>query len=113
MMLLFSRKGQGLVEAVLALPLLILTCTAFTLAIYRGMVFYFADYHLHEALICTESLPLHTCKEELQSRLRAILISRPITNISLVKGSSFTTGKILVELRPPLHLEQKLKGNSL
>lgn len=113
MKLPFSRKGQGVIEAVLTLPLLILVGTGFIFSIYRGMVFYFADYQLHEALVCTESFPLNTCKEELKNRLHSILITKPRANISVVKGGSYTTGRIFIEMRPPLQLEQKIKGSSL
>lgn len=113
MKLNFTHKGQGMVEAIVTLPLVLLVGSAFILMIYRGMVFYFADYQLHEALLCTESVPPKTCKDELQNRLNKILITKPTTRISLNKNRGNTTGQISINLRPPLHIEQKLKRSAL
>lgn len=106
-----SCKGQGTIEAMLTLPLLFLTATTFIWSIYRGMVYYVADYQLHEALICTVSFPLSTCKDELKNRLCHVLITKPQINIILVKTGLYTSGRVMVDMQPPLYLEQKLKGS--
>ncbi|MGZ3775516.1 MAG: hypothetical protein ACXVCY_16470 [Pseudobdellovibrionaceae bacterium] len=108
-----SNKGQGLIEALMTLPLLVLTTTAFIFLIYRAMVFYFADYQLHEALICTKSLSLASCKQELNDRLNKILITNPKTSISLTQQHSFIKGEILIELHPSLFIEKKVIGTTL
>lgn len=102
-----------MVETIITLPLVLLVSSAFIFAIYRGIVFYFADYQLHEALLCTESLSPNTCKEELHNRLNKILITKPATKIYLNRNRSATTGQILIDLNPPLQIEQKLKRSVL
>lgn len=102
-----------MVETIITLPLALLVSSAFVLAIYRGMVFYFADYQLHEALLCAESFSPKMCKQELHNRLNKILITKPTTKISLNRNRSVTTGQISIDLNPPLQIEQKLKRSVL
>lgn len=110
---LFSQQGQSTIEAALILPLLITVITAFTLLLYRGMVFYFADYNLHEALICTESSSISVCERELQQRLKKVLITRVSSEVHLRKQGRSTHGSISVEFNPRMILEQTLKRQSL
>lgn len=108
-----NKKGQGAIEAVITLPLLIFVVSAFILLIYRGIIFYFADYQLHEALLCTESSPVQQCENELTKRLQPLLLGNTHSKITLVKGFRVTSGEILIDLKPPMQLEKKLKGTSL
>lgn len=105
---MLSSKGQGLIEAVLTLPLLMLIITSLTYLLYRGVVFNISDYHLHEALICAQSSSASTCKDELIVRLKPIVFNSKIT-ASLNKFSNRTVGEIIVALNPPLTIKQTLK----
>ncbi|WP_374075385.1 TadE/TadG family type IV pilus assembly protein [Bdellovibrio bacteriovorus] len=108
-----SQQGQSTIEAALTLPLLIVVITAFTLLLYRGMVFYFADYNLHEALICAESSPLISCERELKNRLANVLITNVHYEVHLRKSGRSFQGTLSVDFNPPLKLEQTLKKASL
>lgn len=108
-----SQKGQSTIEAALTLPLLIVVITSFTLLLYRGMVFYFADYNLHEALICAESSSLTSCERELKNRLAKVLITNVRSEVRLKKSGRNFQGTLSIDFNPPLKLEQTLKKASV
>ncbi|MGZ3770514.1 MAG: TadE family protein [Bdellovibrio sp.] len=108
MLKLLSKKGQTLIEAAIVLPLLIAIVTGLALVIYRGMVYYFADYHLHEALLCTENNSVLICQNELNQRLKPALLKGIKANVSLNKNHISTTGRVSIDLNPPMLLEKKL-----
>ncbi|KHD89146.1 MAG: hypothetical protein OM95_04790 [Bdellovibrio sp. ArHS] len=108
-MRLTNHLGQGVVEAVLSLPLLFLTGSALTALLYRGVVFYYTDYQLHEALLCTQHEPIATCKAELNSRMKTLLITKPSYDISLQKHSRGSEGKVFIALNPELSIQKQLK----
>nr|WP_295900185.1 hypothetical protein [uncultured Bdellovibrio sp.] len=110
MKLLRTQKGQGVIEATLTLPLLVVVGTVFTLLLYRGMVFYFADYNLHEALICGQSSHLSSCEQELRNRISKVLIINIRSDIRISKRGKDLQGKISIDFTPPLEIEKTLKG---
>lgn len=108
-----SQKGQGVFEAVLALPLLLTVGFILGSLVYRGWFYYLADYHLHEALLCTESQSASTCKKELHARIKKILLTKDELRIELNKGQGSASGKISLKLTPPLIVEKKYTRFSL
>lgn len=105
----YSRKGQGLIEACISLPLMMLVGSALALLLYRSMVYYFADYQLHEALICTQDSAASLCKNELQNRLKKFLWNRLKFEVQLSKTHLQAQGRVVIELQPPLQIEQSLQ----
>lgn len=103
-----ASKGQGLVETILTLPLLVLLMTGLTYLLYRGAIFYLSDYHLHEALICLQSSSVATCENELARRLKPIVFNSGI-KIRLSKFHNSSQGEITVALKPPLQIKQTFK----
>lgn len=103
-----AQAGQGTVEGVLALPLIFCFITVLATLLYRGTVYYFADYHLHEALICLDSASVRNCEQELSARLKKVLLFKEQTELSLRKGTSQYSGKITIGLSSPekIHLQQ-------
>lgn len=94
-------------EALLSLPLLFMSGVVIVTILYRGMLYFVADYQLHEALICCEDQATYSCEQELKSRLRPLLITKPSFQVRLHKTDSAFTGTISIELKPALILEKK------
>lgn len=107
-MTLQKNNGQGAIEALVSLPVLILAVSAICVLLYRATVFYYADYHLHEALICTDHTSLSECEFELKQQLGKILWFGSQYQITLQKKYHGTRGKIAIEFTPVMVLSQEL-----
>jgi hypothetical protein len=96
-------RGQGMIEAVLALPILIGSVMVITMILYRSIVFHFSDYQAHEALMCAQSEGTYFCKNELEKKIKKILISGSTVKVTLNKSlfGGFTA-KIDINLHPNL-----------
>lgn len=111
-----NRKGQGLVETVLSLPLVILVVTGIVILLYRSLVFHVADYQAHEALICSESESPRFCEKEFESRMHKILLSGSTTTTRLsssLRGGSQIVVKIVLnrgwkDINPPIEIKKSL-----
>ncbi|MBV2169698.1 MAG: hypothetical protein KUL82_13420 [Bdellovibrio sp.] len=108
-----SQAGQGIIEALLSLPLLFLAGSILTLLLYRALVFHLTNYHLHEALICTQDASIQFCQKELEGRLSGILITQQRVSIRFQKNQDLTKGTVSIELRPPLKLEKSIRRKLL
>lgn len=120
-----NNRGQGMVEAVLSIPLLLLVSVALILLLYRGLVFSYADYHLHEALICSEGLKPSICESELSARLKKVLLKNTKFTAKIFARLNYSEGTIRIDfnsgsqnskyvsllnsLVPELYLKQELK----
>ncbi|KYG68409.1 hypothetical protein AZI87_03930 [Bdellovibrio bacteriovorus] len=104
-----NRQGQGVVEALLSLPFLFLAGSAITALLYRGVVFYYIDYQLHEALICTQHESERFCKNELHQRLGKVLFLNSHYETEITRNRRTVKGKVLVNLSPELSIEKELK----
>jgi hypothetical protein len=101
-----NNKGQGLIEALLTIPLMALIMAVLFMLCYRAVVFYYSDYHLHEALICCDELPPIECKRTLSKRIEKVLLGKfqstwekPSSNqiqINLSKSSSKISGQLMI-----------------
>lgn len=111
---LICKKGQGTIEAALALPVFITLLFTLCLLLYRGVIYYVADYNLHEALLCAASQqPVVVCEKEFYRRLdKALLLKTPL-QISLRKSKLQIKGQVKIYLKPPLSLNKTLKGRFL
>lgn len=102
-----TQAGQGTIESVLALPVIFCFITVLGVLLYRGTLYYFADYHLHEALICLDSASIRECEQELSARMKKILLFKEPTQISLRKGSSQYSGQIAIDFSTPPNMQLK------
>ncbi len=101
-----NDKGQGLIEALLTIPLMALVMAVLSLLCYRTVVFYYADFYLHEALVCCDELPPMECKRTLAKRIEKVLLGKihtkweqPSPNqiqINLSKSSSKISGQLMI-----------------
>lgn len=113
--LLRNRRGQGLVESLLALPVIFLSLFALSFLCYRGIIFYCADHYLHEALLCTNESTAMTCSFEYEQRLAKIMMHKNWGRLSVHKSGSQSRGEVEVRLPliaknfgPPLVIEKKV-----
>lgn len=102
-----GHQGQGVVESLLALPLILLALVALGALLYRGVLYYATDYHLHEALICLDSASISECESQVQNRLKFLLLNEEPVQISLKKNSLEYRGQVKISLTPPLSFEQR------
>lgn len=108
-----SQAGQGIIEALLSLPLLFLAGSILTLLLYRALVFHLTNYHLHEALICTQDASIQLCQKELDARLSRILITQQTVSVRFQKDQDLIKGTVLIELHPPLRIEKSIRRKLL
>ena len=114
-LLLCNRRGQGLIESVLALPVIFLSLFALSFLCYRGVIFYCADHYLHEALLCTNEAAALTCSSEYEQRLAKIMMHKKWGHLSVRKSGSQSRGQVEVNFPliaknfgPPLVIEKKV-----
>jgi hypothetical protein len=98
-----DKKGQGLIEALLALPVVMAALTCLALLSYRALVFYSADYLLHEALICSSYLSPRDCEKELKSQLQRLLLGGSIKEVRISKSSYESKGLVALNLIQSTH----------
>lgn len=91
-----NNKGQALIEGVICLPLLISAIAGIGLALYHGLLFYVADYNLHEALVCLHSQSSSICQDEAEKKIKAILPKKSAVKIQISKSSQAHSGQIFI-----------------
>lgn len=105
---MLSNKGQGLIETLLTLPIAVaLLATAIALA-YRAALFSYADYQLHEALICTDDSLPRNCELNLRSQLRKTLFFQESLEVHIAKTQSKTTGSVRIHKKHKSNLYYKM-----
>lgn len=91
-----SNKGQGLIETLLTLPIAVaLLATVIALA-YRTALYSYADYQLHEALICTDDSHPRSCEMNLRSQIMNILFFQESLEVRIAKTNSKANGTIRI-----------------
>lgn len=110
---LLNQRGQGLVETLIALPLMFSCGFILITLLYRALVFFLVDYHLHEALLCSGTHSIKTCTTELQERIKPVLMRSSSVKISILKSPMGGRGKVDVDLTPPLKIEKNYRKGSL
>lgn len=75
---------------------MVIVVMGLVILLYRSLIFHYADYQAHEALICLQSENTHLCKRELETRLRKLLLSKATYNIQLSK--TFRSSKIKIAI---------------
>lgn len=89
-----SNKGQGLIEAVLTLPAAIAIIATVVILSYRAVLFYYADFQLHEALICTDDQSIVACEAGLRSRVSRLLRFQESIDIKISKTGKTASGRV-------------------
>ncbi|QLY24976.1 TadE family protein [Bdellovibrio sp. KM01] len=111
-----ASKGQGLIEAVLILPVLMALIMLLFLAAYRALVYFYADAALHEAMICTDSESISSCEREFKTHIQKVLLNGEVPELRLNQrgsGKRYTLqGEVKIQNQIMIRKEMKfpLKG---
>jgi len=106
-----NNTGQGILEAVLGLPLIMTLLYCVGSLSYRAIIYHAAIYHLHESLICLDGANESICKTELQHRIQKLFILGKVPMKIILNKNSYTShGTILVHFNPILKVEQTYEG---
>ncbi|UOF00963.1 hypothetical protein [Bdellovibrio reynosensis] len=92
-----SRQGQGALEAVLCLPILLATAFALGLLLYRGLIYSYSDYQLREALICADGFSIKHCEGQLKKRIKAVLLDQSKLTIDLKDRADSFSAEIKIK----------------
>lgn len=101
-----THQGQGLLESVMVLPVLFLLGSVLTLLLYRSLVFYVADYHLHEALLCGASEKIPFCESHFKEQMHKILPTK--TEVSVRLQAYRPAGVATIQLKPVMKIHKEL-----
>lgn len=114
-----SARGQSLIETLLMLPILMLTLTALSFICYRTVIYFYADFYLHEALLCANERSEKKCSLQLEKQLSKILFTKKSSQkslqINIKKTSASINGHIEIhfsqlpfKFNMPIVLEKKV-----
>ena len=95
---MLRQKGQALIEAVFALPVLFAALSALAMMAYYSLVYYSADYLLHEALVCSTHLSKYTCEGELRQQLQGVLPAGKVLSLQIQGSGKKSRGNLLIKL---------------
>jgi len=101
------QAGQALVETALTLPLLIIVGTVLCASLHRAAVYFFTDYHLHEALLCIEDTSVTECRHELQQRISTLIFTGNKMHVELRRNSFSSEGSVWIDLTPSLEIRKR------
>ncbi|MDG0815459.1 hypothetical protein [Bdellovibrio svalbardensis] len=111
-----NQNGQGVVESLLALPLVILAFSSILFLCYRSVVYYCADFYLHEALLCADDGKIGDCESILHQQISKILLTQNEKNISVSRSGNKVQGRLEIRFPfiaknfgPPLVIEKQLR----
>lgn len=91
-----NTKGQALIEAVISLPLILSAMGGISLALYHGLLFYVADYNLHESLVCLHYQSARTCQSEAETKIKVLLPKKSSVAVQISKGSKVYSGRLSI-----------------
>lgn len=105
---LWNQKGQALIESALSLNVLLLAIGAIVLMSYRGALYYFADYQMHEALVCLDDESLSRCRQKFEHSLNKVRIGNFKYDFRLRRFGKSGRAILEVKLSPPLKIEKSV-----
>ncbi len=106
-----ANKGQGLIEAILALPIMIVLVSLLFFAAYRSLVYFYADAALHEAMICSDSTNISSCEQEFKTHIQKVLLNNETPELRLKKSGSGKSYRLQGEVVIPkqIHIRKEMK----
>ena len=101
---LFNQRGQGMVESLVSIPVLLLCVSGLGYLLYFILNYQVASYHLHEALLCSQSKPRQACRAERLSGLQRLLIFNETLEFRIFENRQSIKGTVKLGLRPPIKI---------
>ena len=102
-----NQKGQTSIEALLALPLLVLFLSLVFVIFASARSYFWAQYQLHEAVICLQDQSASKCKKAFSKKIKDHLTFCEIQNLQIYRSAKSDVGKMIITFRflKSLHLE--------
>lgn len=91
-----NSKGQTSIEALLAIPLMVSFLLLVFVIFTNTRSFYWAQYQLHEAVVCLQDQSRLTCANELKIKMRKYLTFWKMQDFKLSHGIHFDSGKMIL-----------------
>lgn len=103
-----NNRGQALIEAAISLPLILATMAGFALVLYHGLIYYVADYNLHESLVCLQFESKRTCQNEAENKIKSVLPHQDKVQVQISKGYKSYSGSVAVTGLVRLEISKKI-----
>ncbi len=105
---ILDKGGQGILEALLSLPLFLSFFAGLGYLIYFGLIYQIANYHLHEALLCSQSQPITRCQQTHSKSLKKVLIFDEDLRLHLYSERKDLKAELLISFKPPIKIRQSV-----
>lgn len=106
--MLKNCRGQGVLEATLSLPVVISALAVFAVLLHRGLFYYWADYQLHEALLCQQLERTSTCRKKLEQSLNYLLLPGSRLSVSIAKSRGHVEVQFHTRINPKMRVEKNI-----
>ena len=93
-----GQKGQAMIEAAIAMPIVLAAILSIGMMVYAALVYYSVDYPLHEALVCSTYQSRHKCEQDLRRRIDKVLSFGEIVNLNIRGQHATAQGKVTIRL---------------
>lgn len=91
-----NSKGQTSIEALLAIPLMVSFIFMVFVLFTSIRSFFWAQYQLHEAIVCLQDQTRSACTRELKHKMKKYLTFWNMKDAKLTHGASFSSGKMIL-----------------
>ena len=108
-----GQQGQALIEAVVALPIVLAAILAVGMIVYACLVYYSVDYHLHEALVCATHKASYACERDLRKQITSSLSFGKILDLNVRSEKRGARGRVRIQLVSGKHDNPILKNTDL
>lgn len=99
-----NQRGQGVIETLLTLPLLLGVMALFVVFSFRSFLYFYSDFQLHEALVCASDEQAHDCQNNLSEKIKAVLLLGQIEGLHISRSSSQAQGEIRISFAGGSHM---------
>ncbi len=103
-----NHKGQALIEAAISFPMVLAAIGGISVTLYHGLIFYVADYNLHESLVCLDFASASACQAEAEKKIQSILPKYSSVKIQITKGRTSHSGKLSVQGLTRIQISKKI-----
>lgn len=104
-----NRKGQALIESVVALPVLMLSLGGLLYLVYHSVLFFYLSYQLEETLICmTSRSSSQACENELRSGVKRVLLFNEKFQVDFRNAGKLRTAKLVLNSLKPIEIQMKM-----
>jgi uncharacterized protein (UPF0333 family) len=94
--MIHNQKGQTSIEALLAIPLMVLFIFMVIVFFTSARSFFWAQYQLHEAVVCLQDQSRVSCTNQIKNKMKRYLTFWRIESVKLNKGISFDSGQMIL-----------------